>query len=98
MNLCENAIHYSLNRSKVTLSVTYSDNDSSLIIRIKNDTDLLIPSNQNKLFSKFYRGDGATFFHPEGLGLGLFFSYHVCRVILKGRIKFEQDRASDESF
>jgi signal transduction histidine kinase len=87
MNLCENAVLYSVEGGRVSIWATLKDNDS-LLVHIRNGTRLVLTTDQSLLFSKFYRGEDAEYYHPSGMGLGLFFCYRICKKVIHGNINF----------
>jgi two-component system sensor histidine kinase KdpD len=69
IHLLDNAIKFSPKNSKITLSVTVTDNNLEVSIE---DCGLgIIPSEQKKLFKKFYRGKKVLTEHGLGLGLAI---------------------------
>lgn len=69
LNLVTNAIHYSLDETKIHLS--FAKGQSCLVIKIK-DAGIGIPKEDVKyIFERFYRVDKARNRHTGGTGLGL---------------------------
>ncbi len=69
-NLLDNAIKYTPKKGKVTTRV--SQNDTDIIIEVI-DTGHGIPDDeQDRIFSKFYRGSNIQTVEADGSGLGLF--------------------------
>ena len=70
MNLVDNAIFYSLPGGKVNVSLGYRDGKAIFTV---TDTGIGVPkSEQEGLFSKFYRASNARKRRPDGTGIGLF--------------------------
>lgn len=75
MNFTDNAIYYTPNGGKITL--TLKDKKDSVEFTVR-DTGMGVPKNeQHKLFAKFYRADNARKARPDGTGLGLFMAKKV---------------------
>ena len=68
-NLVDNAIKY--NRDNGHVWVSWSVNDSSLIIQVKDDGIGIDASDQARIFERFYRADKSHSSTIEGTGLGL---------------------------
>ena len=68
-NLVDNAIKY--NRDNGHVWVSWSVNDSSLIIQVKDDGIGIAASDQARIFERFYRADKSHSSTIEGTGLGL---------------------------
>ena len=69
-NIINNAITYTPTGGKVTISL--SGNKEEIEFSVK-DTGIGIPENQQeRIFTKFFRGANATKMETEGTGLGLF--------------------------
>ncbi len=78
LNLITNAINYTQEGGKVTLSLERSNRDVKFIVE---DTGIGIPKNDlNKIFDRFYRVDKSRSRLPDGLGLGLSISKWVAEV------------------
>ena len=69
-NLITNAIEYTAPSGKVDVFVNKVD--SSLLISVKDTGIGISPSDQNKLFTKFFRAEKSIEHNPEGSGLGLY--------------------------
>ncbi len=94
-NIIGNAISYTPEKGKVTISVK---NDKINIKVIIEDTGIGIPEDQReRIFSKFFRADNAIKSETEGSGLGLF----ICKNIIEahgGRIWFESKKGKGSTF
>ena len=75
-NIINNAIKYA-ERPHLVLG-TAIEHDR-YIIRVRDNGPGIHPSQQKKIFQKFYRAPGATAVSAKGLGLGLYFSQKVIR-------------------
>lgn len=70
MNYLDNAIYYSRPGGKVTVTLDYLDKEAVLKV---NDDGIGIPkSEQEALFTKFYRAQNARKKRPDGTGVGLY--------------------------
>jgi two-component system OmpR family sensor kinase len=75
LNLVDNAIKYTPDGGKVTLSLERNNGSASFIVE---DTGIGIPLNAlDKIFNRFYRVDKSRSRLPDGLGLGLSISKWV---------------------
>jgi len=89
LNLVDNAIKYTPNGGKVTLSLERNDGSATFTIE---DTGIGISSNElNRIFDRFYRVDKSRSRLPDGLGLGLSISKWVAeahggRLLAESRI------------
>lgn len=94
-NLFDNAIKYSHENSKIEISLI--SNENNIEFKIK-DFGIGVPEDQqNKIFTKFFRGDNATKLREIGSGLGLF----LCKNIIEahgGKIWFESKENIETSF
>ena len=73
-NMINNAIKYSA-IPKVVIST--SKQDSRYLISIKDNGPGIEPSQQKKIFKKFYRAQNGNIHNVKGLGLGLYFARKV---------------------
>lgn len=69
-NLIGNAIEYSFTGSSI--DVTIRGEGDSLFISVKDSGIGISPSDQKKLFTKFFRSEKAVVHNPKGSGLGLY--------------------------
>jgi signal transduction histidine kinase len=77
-NLLDNAIKYSGGRVDVTAEIELPDNEH-LVLRVR-DHGVGIPARDLKrIFKRFYRVPGRTFFQVKGTGLGLFIVRAIAR-------------------
>ena len=75
LNLVDNAIKYTPDGGKVTLSLERNNGDVNFIVE---DTGIGIPLGaMDKIFNRFYRVDKSRSRLPDGLGLGLSISKWV---------------------
>ncbi|OGZ03889.1 MAG: hypothetical protein A2648_00590 [Candidatus Lloydbacteria bacterium RIFCSPHIGHO2_01_FULL_41_20] len=85
-NLIENAIHYTKDGGKITISVLVENNFVRVLVK---DDGIGIPVHQHSsIFIKFFRADNAVKYQTDGSGLGLF----VAKSIIEkqgGQIGFE---------
>jgi signal transduction histidine kinase len=75
MNFCDNAIYYSKEKSKITVTLQKSGN--SVVFKVI-DTGIGVPkAEQARLFQKFFRAENARRARPDGTGVGLFLAKKV---------------------
>lgn len=75
MNFSDNAIYYSKDNSKITVSLQKVD--GFVEFRVK-DSGIGVPlAEQEQLFSKFFRATNARKARPDGTGVGLFLAKKV---------------------
>jgi len=73
INLITNAIKYSPDASKVTISV--STTGTAALVKIKDEGVGLTPEQQGNIFTRFYRAEGNP--NISGLGLGLYLAKEI---------------------
>lgn len=87
-NLLENAIRYTPPGGKVTVVLKNDKKEVELSVQ---DTGIGIPENQQeRIFTKFFRGQNVLRMETEGTGLGLFIAKNIIEAH-KGRIWFESE-------
>jgi len=75
MNFIDNAIYYSMERTTITVKLRVEDGDAVLEV---HDTGIGVPkSEQQRLFTKFFRATNARRQRPDGTGIGLFLAKKV---------------------
>lgn len=75
MNFIDNAIYYSMERTAITVKLRVEDGDAVLEV---HDTGIGVPvSEQQRLFTKFFRATNARRQRPDGTGIGLFLAKKV---------------------
>jgi two-component system phosphate regulon sensor histidine kinase PhoR len=85
-NLLDNAIRYTPSGGEVTLEAKFEQDKIQIKI---SDSGVGIPeSEQNRIFTKFYRGSNVIKMQTEGSGLGLFIVKNIIERH-KGKICFE---------
>lgn len=94
-NLIENAIKYTQNGGKIKISL--EKDEKSVIFKIK-DSGVGIPKNQQeRIFTKFFRGENVIKMETEGTGLGLYTTKNIVNAH-KGEIWFESNENEGTTF
>lgn len=94
-NFIDNAIKYSFENSKIEILLTNSEN--KILFKIK-DFGIGIPENQqDKIFSKFFRGQNAIKLREIGSGLGLFLSKNIIEAH-GGKVWFQSEENKGTTF
>ncbi|PIQ69319.1 MAG: hypothetical protein COY22_02150 [Candidatus Tagabacteria bacterium CG_4_10_14_0_2_um_filter_40_13] len=94
-NLIENAIRYSSEGGKISISAAKKGN---AIEFCAGDNGIGIPmSQQKKLFTKFLRGDNAVRMQIAGSGLGLYIAKEIVKNH-KGKIWFKSEEGKGSRF
>jgi signal transduction histidine kinase len=95
MNYIDNAIYYSHPDSTIFIELSKTEKD--VILEIK-DTGIGVPkSEQEQLFSKFYRASNARKQRPDGTGVGIFLAKKVITA-LGGDIVFRSKEGKGSVF
>lgn len=68
-NLCDNAISY--NKKGGSVSIRISNENSRVILSVKDTGIGIAPEHQTRIFERFYRADKSRFKKTGGTGLGL---------------------------
>src|SRR5204863_7751910 len=74
-NMLDNALKYSGENSKITLSLTQEDNHVK--ISIKDNGIGMSADQQKRIFEKFYRVQGGNLHEVKGFGLGLSYAKSI---------------------
>ena len=94
-NLLENAVKYTPEGGKITVSLEKDSHD--VIFKIK-DTGVGIPAAQHeRIFTKFFRGDNVIRMETEGSGLGLYTTRNIIEAH-KGKIWFDSKEGAGTTF
>jgi len=94
-NLVDNAIKYTPAGGKVT--ITLSKNGNQAFFKIA-DSGVGIPQDQqDRIFSKFFRGSNVVRLETEGSGLGLYTTKNIIESH-KGKIWFESKEGEGTTF
>jgi signal transduction histidine kinase len=94
-NLIDNAVKYSSEGGKVTISL--SNDDKNINFKIQ-DFGIGIPKSQQvKIFTKFFRGDNAEKVNTGGSGLGLFLTQNIIEAH-GGKIWFNSESNKGTTF
>jgi signal transduction histidine kinase len=95
MNFADNAIYYSKEKAKIT--VTLKKVDGFVEFRVV-DTGIGVPkAEQVHLFNKFFRATNARKARPDGTGVGLFLAKKVIDDH-KGEVIFESEEGKGSTF
>jgi PAS domain S-box-containing protein len=94
-NLLSNALKYTPEKGAISISAT--EEIEYVHIEIK-DSGYGIPAHQQeKIFSKFFRGDNVLQHDTNGTGLGLYLVFLLTR-ILRGEIRFVSEEGAGTTF
>lgn len=94
-NLLENAIRYTPKGGKVNVSLKYAKKEIEILVE---DTGIGIPKDQQeRVFSKFFRGANVLRMETEGSGLGLFIAKNITEAH-DGRLWFESTENRGTTF
>ena len=94
-NLLENAIKYTKSGGLVTISLKHDKNEVELSVK---DSGVGIPEDQQeRVFTKFFRGDNVVRMDTEGSGLGLFITKNIVEAH-NGKIRFESKKDKGATF
>lgn len=94
-NVFENAIKYTPKDNEITVSIKNFDNELEISVQ---DTGVGIPENQqDRIFTKFFRGANIMRMETQGTGLGLFIAKNIIEAH-KGRIWFESREGEGTTF
>lgn len=94
-NLLENAVKYTPEKGTIRISLEKSNTD--IVFKIK-DTGVGIPeSQQERIFTKFFRGDNVIRMETEGSGLGLYTTRNIVDAH-KGKIWFDSKEGEGTTF
>ena len=87
-NLISNAIKYNIDKGWIQVSASASK--EGIVVSIANASMGITPSEQARLFERFFRADPAHCRHIEGVGLGLSVSREIAKAH-GGDISFQVD-------
>jgi K+-sensing histidine kinase KdpD len=94
-NLVENAVKYSEENTSITIGANASGKE--IIVNVADEGIGIPPELHQKIFERFFQGDGRQIGHRRGTGLGL----AICRGIIEahgGRIWVESEPAKGAKF
>lgn len=75
MNFADNSLYYSKEDTKINISLSVQGDEAVFTVK---DTGIGVPaSEQDELFSKFYRASNAKKKRPDGTGVGLFLAKKI---------------------
>jgi signal transduction histidine kinase len=95
MNFCDNAIFYSKDNSKIVVELAVVDNYVQFTVK---DSGIGVPATeQDQLFTKFFRATNARKQRPDGTGVGLFLAKKVIDAH-DGKIVFESQEGKGSTF
>jgi signal transduction histidine kinase len=95
MNYIDNAIYYS--HPETTIKVELSKKDNEVALKVKDTGIGVPPSEQARLFGKFYRATNARKQRPDGTGVGLFLAKKVIAAHY-GDVLFESKQGKGSMF
>jgi len=94
-NLLENAVKYTEQGGKIKISL---NNDEKNVIFKIEDSGVGIPkSQQDRIFTKFFRAENVTRMETDGTGLGLYTTKNIVQAH-KGQIWFESEENKGTTF
>jgi PAS domain S-box-containing protein len=94
-NLLENAVKYTEQGGKIKISL---NNDEKNVIFKIEDSGVGIPkSQQDRIFTKFFRAENVTRMETDGTGLGLYTTKNIVQAH-KGQIWFESEKNKGTTF
>ncbi len=94
-NLCDNAIKYSY--SKGIISIVIEQNDSYVILKVRDKGIGIPPDEQERIFERFYRVDKSRSREVGGTGLGLSIVKHAV-IIHNGSIRLNSTPGEGSEF
>lgn len=96
-NLLDNAVRYTPPGGRVTISLRCIEKEKEIEFSIK-DTGVGVPMNQQeRVFTKFFRGVNVIRMETEGNGLGLFIAKNIIEAH-GGKIWFESEEGKGTTF
>jgi signal transduction histidine kinase len=95
MNFVDNAIYYTPSGGHVTVHLV--DKPQTVELRVEDDGIGVPHSEQQHLFTKFYRAENARKARPDGTGLGLFMAKKVI-IAQGGALIFESREGQGSTF
>ena len=96
-NLIENAIKYSPNKSRITISINYNSDNNNIELSFHDEGIGIKKEDQIKIFNKFFRAPNAIEKETIGSGLGLFITKNIVEKH-NGKIWFESLPESGTTF
>ncbi len=72
-NLCENAIKFSKQSGRLSISVKYASS-KKITVRVYDEGQVLTEEDKNRVFDRFYKTDKSRGLDKNGVGLGLYIS------------------------
>jgi len=88
--LIDNAIWYTREGGKVSISVKHNKPEKTVSIKVKDTGIGLTKKDKDKLFKRFSRGRGASMMNVNSSGLGLYIAKRIVKAH-KGKIKAESE-------
>ena len=96
-NLIDNAIKYTPDGGNITAFLDYSEKEKEIEFKVQ-DSGVGIPlDQQNRIFSKFFRGANVMRMDTEGSGLGIFITKNIIEAH-GGKIGFESKEGEGSTF
>ena len=93
-NLIDNAIDYTPPKRKI--KIILESKKKKVLIRFINDSQEILPSEEARIFSKFFRGQNAIKIETVGSGLGLFIAKNIIEAH-QGEILFDFNRRNKKT-
>jgi len=96
-NLTDNAVHYTEKGGKVVVSIKYLEKEKEILVSIQDNGIGIPKEQQERVFSRFFRGDNAVKTETEGTGLGLYIAKNIVEAH-KGEIWFKSTPGRGTTF
>lgn len=94
-NLLENAIKYTLSGGEITIFL--KEEDGQIVFKIQDNGVGIPKDQQDRIFTKFFRGSNAIRLETEGSGLGLYTAKNII-IGHNGNIWFESEEGKGTIF
>ncbi len=96
-NLVDNAIHYTDPKGEVKVSISFLEDKKEILVSVKDTGIGILKEQQERVFSRFFRGANAVRAETEGTGLGLYIAKNIIEAH-GGKIWFESKERKGTTF